>query len=54
VFWEKGLLDPQVTYVEKIKKDYPKVEEKVEYASVLAHCTDFLGEKCALGRASWY
>jgi hypothetical protein len=27
VLWERGLLDPQVTYVAKIKKDGPKLEE---------------------------
>ena len=44
VLWERGLLDPHVTYVTKIKKDDPNLEEKVEYAAVLADCADFLGE----------
>ncbi len=30
VLWERGLWDPQVTYVSKIKKDDPNYEEKVE------------------------
>ncbi len=48
VLWERGLLDPQVTYVAKIEKDDPNLEEKVEYASVIADCADFLGEKTSL------
>jgi hypothetical protein len=48
VLWERGLLDLQVTYVAKIKKDDPNFEEKVEYAAVLADCADFLGEKTSL------
>ena len=48
VLWERGLLDPHVTYVAKIKKDDPNLEEKVEYAAVLADCADFLGEKTSL------
>jgi hypothetical protein len=30
VFWEQGLLDPQVTYVSKIRKVDPNYDEKVE------------------------
>jgi hypothetical protein len=48
VLWERGLLDPQVTYVAKIKRDDPNLEEKVEYSTVLADCADFLGEKTSL------
>ena len=48
VLWERGLLDPQVVYVAKIKKDNPNLEEKVEYAAVLDDCADFLGEKTSL------
>ena len=48
VLWERGLLDPQVTYVSKIKKDDPNYEEKVEYSTVLADCADFLNEKTSL------
>jgi hypothetical protein len=48
VLWERGLLDPQVMYVAKIKKDDPNLEEKVEYAAVLAGCADFLSEKTSL------
>jgi hypothetical protein len=43
--WERGLLDPQVTYVSKIKKDVPNYDEKVEYSIVLADCTNFLNKK---------
>ena len=45
VLWERGLLDPQVTYVAKIKRDDPNLEEKVEYSIVLADCADFLSKK---------
>ena len=48
VLWERGLLDPQVTYASKIKKDDPNYEEKVEYNTVLADCADFLNEKTSL------
>jgi hypothetical protein len=48
VLWEHGLLNPNVTYVAKIKKDDPNMEEKAEYASVLADCIDFLSEKTCL------
>ena len=48
VLWERGLLDPQVTYASKIKKDDPNYEEKVEYSTVLADCADFLNEKTSL------
>jgi hypothetical protein len=48
VLWERGLLDPQVTYVALIKKDDPNLEEMVEYSTVLADCADFLGEKTSL------
>ncbi len=37
-----------MTYIAKIKKDDPNLEEKVEYAAVLADCADFLGEKTSL------
>jgi hypothetical protein len=30
VLWERRLLDPQVTYVSKIKKDDPNYDGKVE------------------------
>jgi len=45
VLWERGLLDPQVTYVAKIKRDDPNLEEKVQYSIVLADCADFLSKK---------
>ncbi len=32
-------------YIAKIKTDDPNLEEKVEYATILADCADFLGEK---------
>ncbi len=48
MLWERGLLNPEVTYVAKIKKDNPNMEEKVEYASVPADCVDFLSEKTCL------
>ncbi len=48
VLWERGLLNPEITYVAKIKEDDPYFKEKVEYASVLADCADFLIEKMFL------
>jgi len=45
MLWERGLLDPQVTYVAKIKRDDPNLEEKVQYSIVLADCADFLSKK---------
>ena len=48
MLWEHGLLNPNVTYVAKIKKDDLNMEEKAEYASVLADCIDFLSEKICL------
>ena len=45
VLLERGLLNPEVTYIAKIKKDDPDFEEKVEYASVLADCANFNSEK---------
>ena len=46
--WERGLLDPLVQYVAKIKKDDPNEGGKVEYSSVLNNCTDFMTEKTCL------
>ncbi len=48
VLWERGLLNPEVTYVSKLKKNDPNHEGRVEYSSVLAECTDFLDEKTCL------
>ncbi len=48
MLWEHGLLNPDLTYVAKIKKDNLNMEEKVEYASVLADCIDFLSKKNSL------
>ncbi len=48
VLWERGLLDPEVTYVAKLRKDDPNYDEKKEYGAVLADCTDFLNEKTSL------
>ncbi len=48
VLWERGLLDPKVQYVAKVKKDDPKEAGKVEYSTLLANCTDFLSEKTCL------
>ncbi len=56
VLWEHGQLNPNVTYVAKIKKDDTNKEEEVEYASVLADCIDFLSEKnlsYVFGGATW-
>jgi hypothetical protein len=43
-----GLLDPNITYVAKLKKDDPNLDGKVEYGSILADCADFLREKTCL------
>jgi len=48
ILWERGLLDPSVQYVAKIKKDDPNEGGKVEYSSVLNNCTDFMTEKTCL------
>ena len=48
ILWERWLLDPNVQYVAKIKKNDPNEEGKVEYSSLLANCTDFLSEKTCL------
>ena len=48
VLWERGLLDPQVQYVTKLKRDDPNEAGKVEYSSVLSMCLDFLEEKTCL------
>jgi len=48
VLWERGLLNPDVQYVAKIKKNDPNEEGKVEYSSLLASCEDFLSEKTCL------
>ncbi len=48
VLWEHGLLNPDITYIAKIKEDDPNMEEKVEYASALADCVDFLSKKTYL------
>ena len=48
VLWERGLLDPNITYVAKLKKDDPNLDGKVEYGSILADCADFLSEKTCL------
>jgi hypothetical protein len=45
VLWERGLLDPNVTYVAKLRKDDPNLDGKVEYSAILADCADFLSEK---------
>ena len=42
------MLDPNVQYVAKIKKNDPNEEGKVEYLSLLANCTDFLSKKTCL------
>ncbi len=42
------MLDPEVTYVSKIKKDDPKYEAKMEYSTILADCTNFLNKKTSL------
>ena len=39
ILWERGLLDPLVQYVAKIKKDDPNEGGKVEYSSFLNNCT---------------
>ena len=41
-------MDPEVTYVAKLRKDDPNYDEKKEYGAVLADCTDFLNEKTSL------
>ncbi len=48
VLWERGLLDPSVTYVVKLRKDDPNLDGKVEYSAILADCADFLSEKTCL------
>jgi hypothetical protein len=48
VLWEHGLLDPNVTYVAKLRKDDPNLDGKVEYSAILADCADFLSEKTCL------
>ena len=42
------MLNPDVQYVAKIKKNDPNEEGKVEYSSLLASCEDFLSEKTCL------
>jgi len=42
------LLDPNVTYVTKIKHDDPNEEGKVEYGEVLGNWIDFFNEKTCL------
>ena len=48
ILWERGLLDPNVTYLAKVKKNDPNHEGKLAYSDVLADCTDFLNEKTCL------
>ena len=48
ILWERGLLDPNVTYLAKVKKNDPNHEGKLAYSDVLADCTDFLNKKTCL------
>jgi hypothetical protein len=48
VLWERGLLDPNVTYVAKLRKDDPNLDGKVQYSAILADCADFLSEETCL------
>jgi hypothetical protein len=41
VLWEHGLLDLNIAYVAKLKKDDPNLDGKVEYGSILADCADY-------------
>ena len=41
-------MDPNVTYLAKVKKNDPNHEGKLAYSDVLADCTDFLNEKMCL------
>ena len=45
VLWEHGLLGPMKTYISNQKRNDPNFKGKVEYASLLADCVDFLNEK---------
>jgi len=48
ILWERGLLDPAITYVTKLKAKDDNADGKVEYSSVLINCFDFLNEKTCL------
>jgi hypothetical protein len=48
ILWVRGLLDPNVTYLMKVKKNDLNHESKLACSNVLADCTDFLNEKTFL------
>ena len=49
ILWERGLLDPTVMYIAKIKADDDaETENKIQYSDVLADCPDFANELTSL------